>query len=507
MSRVTIGSAAYKITADTSGLTEGVAITRREIGQANRILEQTKPAAQKLEEQMQLLEKAFNAGSISADRYNQSMATLAQRKNMLATQTGQLASALRQLPLGDTANQALNLASQLQAAAMAGKAFMASVGGFATLGAGLAFAGIIAIIEQAKRHAEEMQNIEDARARANISAEEKLAKSARKRFDQDLKMLAMINDEQQKINHLNEMAANLENEATRGVERRHKLVAEEAAVKARIREISELEAASQGNLPQQLATERMQLRTRLKGIKEETEQIDATNKELEKQKEILEDLQEVDEERQKKTKEIERQNQFLRDQSTLQEQLARLEAEAAGVDLDRQRSLEGLTDERRAELQALYDQIDAQTELNRKHKEMVDGIKDSIKEHEKTTEEMQKQAEAIKDRLDPTREFERRMAGIEQMGMQGMLSPDEVAAAIAEAVSDHLRTMERDKQSAQMIDRNTMAHIQFIQKMETEAEKRDKQRLAIEQRQTEILGNIAASNQAQADALAGLGLL
>jgi hypothetical protein len=501
MSRVTIGSAAYKITADTSGLTEGVAITRREIGQANRILEQTKPAAQKLEEQMQLLEKAFNAGSISADRYNQSMATLAQRKNMLMQQTGQLANALRQLPLGDTANQALNLASQLQAAAISGKAFMAGVGAFSTVGIGVAAAALFGIINQAQKMQQRADEAAQARANLKIRAEEKLAASARKRFDQELALMNTINDEAQRQAQLAEMQTDIDANRMRLVGEHVKLVKERAEVEKKLEDMRMQDPSLVD------VGEMMRLEARLKAIEGEQKAIAGANQELDDQREILKELTEIDEEREKKVKAIERQNQFLRDQAALQEQLARLEAESAGVDLDRQRSLEGLSDERRAELQALYDQIDAQTELNRKNKEMVDGIRDSIKEHEKTTEEMQKQAEAIKDRLDPTREFERRMAGIEQMGMQGMLSPDEVAAAIAEAVSDHLSTMERDKQSAQMIEQGTMAHIQFIQKMETESEKRDKQRLAIEQRQTEILGNIAASNQAQAEALAGLGLL
>jgi hypothetical protein len=93
------------------------------------------------------------------------------------------------------------------------------------------------------------------------------------------------------------------------------------------------------------------------------------------------------------------------------------------------------------------------------------------------------------------------------MGLQGMLSPEEVAAAIAEAVGQHLDAMERDKQSVQMIDRNTMAHIQFEQKMQTEAEKREKKSMQIQEKQAEILGNIERTNQATADALAALDLV
>jgi hypothetical protein len=503
MSRVVIGSAAYKITADTSGLTDGVKITRREIGQANRILEQTKPAAQKLEESMALLEKAFNAGTISAEKYNQALATLHQQKNMLAANTSQVAQALKKLPLPDVAKQAIDAAANVKQLGEALKTLMASpqvLAMVAAVGAlTVAYRFLQAEIEKAKKAQEELleqrERVAAAAARTATTGTEQelnLIKQINEERRRDQELLLLRDQIQSKINEQAKEALVIQDEIAR--------LEEEILMGGLTWKVNELK--------EQLRTAQERLATNEQTrdlLRSQTEEIDRLVSEEGKAQQTREDR-------------LRRLNKFYDDRKSLDEELIRLQDIAAGKDAERERMMRGMNDIGQKELQQRFDQIDAlnaqieaqrQAEKEREEaaRKQIDDIKDAIREHEKLTEEMQKQAEAIKDAQDPSRALGRRLGDLEQMGLQGMLSPEEVAAAIAEAVGQHLDAMERDKQSVQMIDRNTMAHIQFEQKMQTEAEKREKKSLQIQEKQAEILGNIERTNQATADALAALDLV
>jgi hypothetical protein len=502
MSRVVIGSAAYKITADTSGLTDGVKITRREIGQANRILEQTKPAAQKLEESMALLEKAFNAGTISAEKYNQALATLHQQKNMLAANTSQVAQALKELPLPDVAKQAIDAAANVKQLGEAFKTLMASpqvLAMVAAVGAlTVAYRFFQAEIERARKAQEQLRSQQEQMAGA-------AARTATEGSRQELDLIKQIADERRRETEAIELSSKLRKEQDR-------LTQEAFETQEKIAELEE-KIRIGGFLVDRPLKEQLRAQQEALATNEKTRDI------LRGQLSEIENITSEEGKAQRKREDsLRRLNRFYDDQKSLEEEIQRLKDVAAGKDAERAKMMRGMNDTARGLLQVQFDQIDAlnkEIEAQRKAekereaaaKKQIDDIKDAIREQEKLTEEMQKQAEAIKDAQDPSRALGRRLGDLEQMGLQGMLSPEEVAAAIAEAVGQQLDAMERDKQSVQMIDRNTMAHIQFEQKMQTEAEKREKKSMQIQEKQAEILGNIERTNQATADALAALDLV
>jgi hypothetical protein len=502
MSRVVIGSAAYKITADTSGLTDGVKITRREIGQANRILEQTKPAAQKLEESMALLEKAFNAGTISAEKYNQALASLHQQKNMLAANTSQVAQALKKLPLPDVAKQAIDAAANVKQLGAAFKTLMASpqvLAMVAAVGAlTVAYRFLQAEIERARKAQEQLRSQQEQMAGA-------AARTATEGSRQELDLIKQIADERRRETEAIEVSNRLRKEQDRLTQEAFETQEKIAELEEKIRIggfLVDRPLKEQLRAQQEALATNEKTRDILRGQLAEIENITSEEGKAQRQREAA----------------IQRSNQYEQDMLKLREEILRTNAEIVGLDYERQKMLEGLNWQQQQEMEFAFEAVDAikqQLEEQRKAekereaaaKKQIDDIKDAIREQEKLTEEMQKQAEAIRDVQDPSRALGRRLGDLEQMGLQGMLSPEEVAAAIAEAVGQHLDAMERDKQSVQMIDRNTMAHIQFEQKMQTESEKREKKSLQIQEKQAEILGNIERTNQATADALAALDLV
>jgi colicin import membrane protein len=506
MSRVVIGSAAYKITADTSGLTDGVKITRREIGQANRILEQTKPAAQKLEESMALLEKAFNAGTISAEKYNQALATLHQQKNMLAANTSQVAQALKKLPLPDVAKQAIDAAANVKQLGEAFKTLMASPQVLGMIAAVTALTVAYKVLtDQIDKARQAREKLEDEKR----SAAEAAARTATSGLQQELELIQLITGEARRRQAAEQLLQDVQTARAKANE-------EAETKEQRRREVLQEMLAA---IEQQDKKRAAALQEQANNLKDQRDAARATVDELKKQEAVLAEMaKKEDEQAAKRRKDIERTNQYEQDMLKLREEILRTNAEIVGLDYERQKMLEGLNWQQQRDMELAFEAVDAiKQELEEKRKaekereaaakKQIDDIKEAIREQEKLTEEMQKQAEAIRDVQDPSRVLRRRLSDLEQMGLQGMLSPEEVAAAIAEAVGQHLEAMERDKQSVQMIDRNTMAHIQFEQKMQTEAEKREKKSLQIQEKQAEILGNIERTNQATADALAALDLV
>ncbi len=506
MSRVVIGSAAYKITADTSGLTDGVKITRREIGQANRILEQTKPAAQKLEESMALLEKAFNAGTISAEKYNQALATLHQQKNMLAANTSQVAQALKNLPLPDVAKQAIDAAANVKQLGEALKTLMASPQVIAMVAAVAALTAAYRLLTDQINKAREAREKLDSQ---KLSAAAAAARTTTSLVQTELELIQQIGNESRKREAAEKLLLDIGEKRT---EQARRAIILEEEVRQKTQEV--FKAVLTGNVSL-VAEKQSELRATISQLDAANATVDAYKAQEDQLKSMTET---IDEQTKKRMSEIERTNQFEQDMLKVKEERHRIYADILGDDYERSKMLEGLNDQQRKELfwalerrDAAKQQLEARRQAEKEReaaaKKQIDDIKEAIREQEKLTEEMQKQAEAIRDVQDPSRVLGRRLSDLEQMGMQGMLSPEEVAAAIAEAVGQHLDAMERDKQSVQMIDRNTMAHIQFEQKMQTEAQKREKKSLQIQEKQAEILGNIERTNQATADALAALDLV
>jgi len=474
-----------------------------------RILEATIPATQKLEEQMRLLEDAFKAGTISAQSYNQAMTSLHQQKNMLAANTSQVAQALKTLPLPDVAKQAIDAAANVKQLGEALKTLMASPQVIAMVAAvtalTVAYRLLTDQIKKAKEEQEKLLSQQEQVARA-------AARSAAAGTATELAMIKQINDERRQETELLKLREKVLGQTS---ELGAKALQIESDIKRIRLELIEEEKAGSFVDEEKIKKLKEQLRTAEEqlGTNEETRRL------LRDQLAEIERITSEEGKAQRKREEnLQWLNNFYNTINSLDEEIIRLKDVAAGKDAEREKMLREGNDTAKAwlksrweEIDALNAQIEAQRQAEKEReaaaKKQIDDIKAAISEHEKLTEEMQKQAEAIKDAQDPSRALGRRLGDLEQMGMQGMLSPEEVAAAIAEAVGQHLDAMERDKQSVQMIDRNTMAHIQFEQKMQTEDEKREKKSLQIQEKQAEILGNIERTNQATADALAALDLV
>jgi hypothetical protein len=76
MSRTQIGNLNYSIKADTSQLNEAATLTRQQMRDVRRVMEETKDPAHRLQEQIDRLTTIFNLGAITAEQYEAAVANV-----------------------------------------------------------------------------------------------------------------------------------------------------------------------------------------------------------------------------------------------------------------------------------------------------------------------------------------------------------------------------------------------------------------------------------------------
>ncbi len=156
-----IGSLSYAITADTSQLNQSVTLTRQEMRTLRRVIEETKSPAERLQGDLNQLNRLFDAGKLSAEQY--AAATRKARDGMRQpSQLGSIASgAAGSLP------GAGMVGSLVSAGAAAGPAGLAIAGGLAVATA--AIGGTAFALHQMNAGMRETDTITDAAQKLNMS--------------------------------------------------------------------------------------------------------------------------------------------------------------------------------------------------------------------------------------------------------------------------------------------------------------------------------------------------